>query len=226
MWRGPSRDSVFPTGLPSHATKRPLDGRAWHTHWHSLGIHSNQVHTRYSSVLCSWVYRHTGRWDCKCCWPHPHRHRCSLQGQGQWLFMIFFYAFPSPLNGDVILSSMWLVYVTARLTLAVWEVVISWLAAVATLPVYTLAAEAAPWSVTHLPHCPSVVAHTLCGQTWQFFIIICQLLNTTMDREIIKVVTKKQETEKSITEFLSLRQQRNIKKNLFKGCWWNSISVC
>lgn len=48
-----------------------------------------------------------------------------------------------------------------RLTLAVWEVVESWLAALAALPVHTLAAQAAPRSITHLPHRPSGVAHTL-----------------------------------------------------------------
>lgn len=48
-----------------------------------------------------------------------------------------------------------------RLTLAVWKVVESWLAALAALPVHTLAAQAAPRSITHLPHRPSGVAHTL-----------------------------------------------------------------
>lgn len=83
-----SRDSEFPTGLPPHATNRPDYGGTWHTHWHSRGNHSNQVHTRHSSVLCNWVNRHTGRSDCKGCWPHQRRHRCSLQGQGQWVLML------------------------------------------------------------------------------------------------------------------------------------------
>lgn len=82
-----SRDFAFPIGLQSHATTRPEYGGSRHTHWHSLGIHSNQVHTHHSSVLCSWVNKHTGCPDCKRCRPHQRRHRCNLQGRGERLLM-------------------------------------------------------------------------------------------------------------------------------------------
>lgn len=144
----------FPRDPPPPARNqhaRPMEGPS--THWHSLGIHSNQVHTGHTSVLCSWADRHTGRWDRRRRRPHQRRHTRNLQGGGQSGSKVIFMHL-RPRSHRPITPSL-------RLTLAVWEVVESWLAALTVLPVHTLATQAAPRSITHLPHRPPGVAHTL-----------------------------------------------------------------
>lgn len=73
------RDPSFPTGLPTHATDRSDHGGTRHTHRHILGTRSNQERTRHSSVLCSWVHRHTRRSDRTRCRPRQRRHTSSLE---------------------------------------------------------------------------------------------------------------------------------------------------
>lgn len=147
-----SRGSALPTGPPSHATHRPDQRREpalTGTVWVSIVTRCTLV-TLVSSVVGQTDTLAVGTADAGGHTSAVTHAACRVEdSQGR--------RSSSCTYGPVRTSY----HPSLRLTLAVWEVVESWLAALAALPVHTLAAQAAPRSVTHLQHRPSGVAHKL-----------------------------------------------------------------